>query len=1411
MGTYNGTLVGSTSWPTAVSVSNTRNAGNFGACFANAAGAGNYVTLPVGPSPLDSVGSNGAFTVRVRVRCTSTSPANQYLLSMYNAGGYPQLVIWLASGVPWVNCGGSSLFGPGSIADSAWHEIAVTLTIVSPTTQTESVYVDGTRVAQTVAYGLYSPYSAGVPAAIFVGATTAGASPINGDIDELAIYNSCLSTGTTLAALTTEESNTGTGVLAIYHFDGNATDSHTALALPNAALGTITSSNVPATDSGATGGSMPYAYQWYRSRRAVFATNVSTILAGATSTTLSDSTVAAGRTYYYALQVVDSTGVTLTTPVLTAAVPPAALVAPVATIDRYTSTTVTIGAVAASGGVPPYTYQWYRSTSTGFTPGGGNSLAGATALFLHDATASPATLYYYKCVASDSQSSPFTATSTQVSVTTLAAPLAIGLPVVGTVTSTSVAITAPAATGGTPAYTYQWYRSQVSGFAAGAPTSLTGKTALALVDSTAVAATTYYYLCVATDSAAAAVTTVQTTVTTPPSAAARYPLLAFLAAGDAVQAMGTSTPDAIPASRDFLNLNDQTNYLIEQFGISAPPTTQPGSVAGAAPRMQSPRSLPNRIITLTLSVFSGGTDATNVWANWRALEHKLEQAKQAGGPVGTGQPVVLALRYATTSTTANQLAFTFYDVLEGTMTPVDRGVNPSGSYGVTLTLSCLPYGRMAATTWPAPNTYTSTLTSGAPGILYLGPTVPAWVGSGAAVGSLPGTLAALGQLRIKDVSTAGAINRVRIGRRAINGPSGGMAEADWAGVVNCSAIIPSTLSTGQSNAVGSDFARASTTDGLWHDIGRATSGTTAPVNAPGLYDVFVRVREGAAAAAMPTALTAAPVTLTDFGYVLPPDRYTIRASGNTSGGASSVTTSAVSVTTVYPWTPNIFADGFESGDTSQWEVVTNNCTYGTGQPTVSTLYALAGAYGLRVDGTATFPLGTQVVATPWGIVDLGVRKSFLLPDANPLCVGAWMQIGGALSTSGALALLLVGSSVLDYTEQMVNGSTLYTWPFGGMLAAFGVQAGAFGVLAKGSAGAIAFTAFPSLITSDLASPFWIKLVITPASIAQNATYTVTGYLYTVNTVYTASVTGTMSLDVPADAPATLVPDYVQCGARVGSANATIDARFDDVRLWTSATQTELPSQAISVTYLDANNAPATVYVQQADQAIVSVPAPGYLPFSLDNTLIGNAPSAALPTTPTPTPSQFRGRFSVLPDNLNYAVNPLYTGAVSTVLQSGTWHMLNLGTLALPPASRAGLLTPTTGTRLGDAGWQLDIQGMSGTGTVANTLDVDAVWLFPHDEPQFVAEFAGLANTALLEWVLFTRPDGRSGCVLRDSSGNILGMANSVGSLLLAPGNQSLVVLVEREGGVHDVTNTQLQVQLTTTPLTGWFNDSSSVY
>ncbi len=86
------------------------------------------------------------------------------------------------------------------------------------------------------------------------------------------------------------------------------------------------------------------------------------------------------------------------------------------TVLSQSTNSAVLQSAPATGGAAPYTYQWHRSTVTGFTPAGGTALAGKTDLILQDSGLIPNTTYYYKLVSTDSGS--VAATSTQSTVVT---------------------------------------------------------------------------------------------------------------------------------------------------------------------------------------------------------------------------------------------------------------------------------------------------------------------------------------------------------------------------------------------------------------------------------------------------------------------------------------------------------------------------------------------------------------------------------------------------------------------------------------------------------------------------------------------------------------------------------------------------------------------------------------------------------------------------------------------------------------------------------------------------------------------------------------------------------------------------------------------------------------------------------
>jgi hypothetical protein len=76
----------------------------------------------------------------------------------------------------------------------------------------------------------------------------------------------------------------------------------------------------------------------------------------------------------------------------------------------------------ATGGTTPYTYAYYRSTVSGFTPGVGNAIGTpGTNPLITDSGLTPGTQYYYKSIITDSNATPSLATATQLAVATIAA------------------------------------------------------------------------------------------------------------------------------------------------------------------------------------------------------------------------------------------------------------------------------------------------------------------------------------------------------------------------------------------------------------------------------------------------------------------------------------------------------------------------------------------------------------------------------------------------------------------------------------------------------------------------------------------------------------------------------------------------------------------------------------------------------------------------------------------------------------------------------------------------------------------------------------------------------------------------------------------------------------------------------
>jgi hypothetical protein len=86
------------------------------------------------------------------------------------------------------------------------------------------------------------------------------------------------------------------------------------------------------------------------------------------------------------------------------------------TSSNITGTSVSLATTGGAGGTGPYTYQWYQSTTSGFSAGPSNLVSGATGLTLNASNLLLGVEYYYKVIVTDTGNSNATATSSQLGV-----------------------------------------------------------------------------------------------------------------------------------------------------------------------------------------------------------------------------------------------------------------------------------------------------------------------------------------------------------------------------------------------------------------------------------------------------------------------------------------------------------------------------------------------------------------------------------------------------------------------------------------------------------------------------------------------------------------------------------------------------------------------------------------------------------------------------------------------------------------------------------------------------------------------------------------------------------------------------------------------------------------------------------
>ena len=168
------------------------------------------------------------------------------------------------------------------------------------------------------------------------------------------------------------------------------------------------------------------SYNIYGSTTGGFIPSSSTLLGSATGTTFNNTGLTASTTYYYVVEAVDAegasgpsaqeSGATLGSGTSCSAVPavPSGLAA---TATSSSAISVSWSAVTPPANCSISGYSVYGSTTSGFTPGGGNLLAsGLTGTSYSNTGLSASTTYYYTVEATDSEGS--SAAATQKSATT---------------------------------------------------------------------------------------------------------------------------------------------------------------------------------------------------------------------------------------------------------------------------------------------------------------------------------------------------------------------------------------------------------------------------------------------------------------------------------------------------------------------------------------------------------------------------------------------------------------------------------------------------------------------------------------------------------------------------------------------------------------------------------------------------------------------------------------------------------------------------------------------------------------------------------------------------------------------------------------------------------------------------------
>jgi hypothetical protein len=177
----------------------------------------------------------------------------------------------------------------------------------------------------------------------------------------------------------------------------------------------ITATTVALTALGA-GGTGPYTYAFYGSQTNGFTPGAGNKISGAgTGATYTDTGLVQGSTWYFVAIVTDTGNADATA---NSAQETATTLSVTLTPTTITSTSVALSA-SAVGGTGPFTYAFYASQTSGFTPGSGNKISGsATGSTITDTGLIQGSTWYFVVIITDTGNSSTTADSAQLTIVT---------------------------------------------------------------------------------------------------------------------------------------------------------------------------------------------------------------------------------------------------------------------------------------------------------------------------------------------------------------------------------------------------------------------------------------------------------------------------------------------------------------------------------------------------------------------------------------------------------------------------------------------------------------------------------------------------------------------------------------------------------------------------------------------------------------------------------------------------------------------------------------------------------------------------------------------------------------------------------------------------------------------------------